>query len=221
MIKTFALLASIVVAATAPAQDTQGNATKPTLVSVSSKGQDVRVVLHDMFKQAGKSFVLEPNVRFYLYLSLEGVEFEEALTLVCKTASLKSEIQNGIYFINKIPAPTATKPTVVKAAFETKPTPKGKLSESVLNKKITTRFDKIDIRLLLANITQQTGVQFEIAPEVPTFKLDAYLIGTSMKFALETICRATKLEYSFTDNLTIAITKPEPKNRVSIVGGGS
>lgn len=220
MIKTFVLLASIVVAATAPAQETQGNATKPTLVTISSKGQDVRVVLHDMFKQAGKSFVLEPNVRFYLYLSLEGVEFEEALSLVCKTASLKTEIQNGIYFINKTPAPTPTKP-VVKAAFETKPATKGRLSETVLNKKITTRFDKIDIRLLLANITQQTGVQFEIAPEVPTFKLDAYLIGTSLKFALETICRATKLEYSFTDNLTIAITKPEPKNRVSIVGGGS
>ena len=217
MIKTFALIASIVIAASAPAQ---GTSVKPTLVSVSSKGLDVRPVLHDMFKQAGKSFVLEPNVRFYLYLSLENIEFEEALTLVCKMASLKVEVQNGIYFINKI-APTTppVKPTVVKAAFETKPAPKGELPRSVLNKKITTRVDKIDFRLLLSNLTQQTGVQFEIAPEVPAFKLDAYLIGTSLKFALDTICRAAKLEYAFTDNLTIAITKPEPKNRVAVVGG--
>ena len=217
MIKTFALIVSIVIAASAPAQ---GTSVKPTLVSISSKGQDVRPVLHDMFKQAGKSFVLEPNVRFYLYLSLENIEFEEALSLVCKMASLKVEVQNGIYFINKIaPLAPPVKPTIVKAAFETKPQPKGELPRSVLNKKITTRVDKIDFRLLLANITQQTGVQFEIAPEVPNFKLDAYLIGTSLKFGLDTICRAAKLEYSFTDNLTIAITKPEPKNRVAVVGG--
>ena len=217
MIKTFALLVSIVIAASAPAQNTT---VKPILVSISSKGQDVRPALHDMFKQAGKSFVLEPNVRFYLYLSLENIEFEEALSLVCKMASLKVEVQNGIYFINKIAPPTPpVKPTVVKAAFETKPVPKGQLPKSVLNKKITTRVDKIDFRILLANITQQTGVQFEIAPEVPNFKLDAYLIGTSLKFGLDTICRAAKLEYAFTENLTIAITKPEPKNRVAVVGG--
>lgn len=216
MIRTFALIVSIVIAASAPAQDTQ-TGSKPKLVTVSSRGTDVRAVLHDMFKQSGKSFVLEPNIRFFLYLSLENVEFEEALSLVCKMASLKVEVQNGIYFINKPAAPV--KPSVVKAAFETKPAPIGRLPESVLNKKITTRFDKIDFRLLLSNLTQQTGVQFEIAPTVPNFKLDAYLIGTSLKFGLDRICKAAKLKYDFTEDLTIAITRAEPANRVAIVGG--
>ena len=220
MLRTFALIVSIVIAATAPAQETQTGSIKPALVTVSARGTDVRAVLHDMFKQAGKSFVLEPNIRFYLYIALANVEFEEALRLICKQASLQIEVQNGIYFINKPSAPAAAvKPSVVKAAFETKPAPKGRLPESVLNKKITTRFDKIDFRLFLSNLTQQTGVQFEIAPNVPNFKLDAYLIGTSLKFGLDRICKAAKLKYDFTEDLTIAITRAEPANRVAIVGG--
>lgn len=189
---------------------------EPPVVSVSAKGHDVRTVLHDMFKQVEKSFVLEPNIRFNLYLSLEKIEFEEALRLVCKMSDLGIDVQNGIYFIH---AKKSAKPaTAVKGAFEAKPTPKGKLPTSVLAKRLTTRFDKIDIRKLLANLTEQTGVAFEIADDIPAYKLDAYLIGTSLKFALDTICTATKLQYTFTDNLTIGISKKENPNRVSVVG---
>lgn len=188
----------------------------PAVVSVSSKGHDVRSVLHDMFKQAEKSFVLEPNIRFALYLSLEKIEFEEALRLVCRMSELTIDVQNGIYFIHakksSVPA------TAVKGAFEAKAAPKGKLATSVLAKKVTTRFDKVDIRKLLSNISEQTDVTFEVAEDVPGFKLDAYLIGTSLKYALDTICTATKLQYKFTDNLSIAISKAEPTNRVSISG---
>jgi hypothetical protein len=240
MIKTFALLASIVMAATAPSQGTESGAKTPDkelakpqtppVVSVSSKGSDVRVVLHDMFKQVGKSFVLGPDIRYYLYLSLEKIEFEEALALVCKMAFLKVDVQNGIYFIEKQRAPAqsekaAEKPPaqtekpVVKGSFEAKPATKGKLNETVLAKKVTTRFEKIDLRLLLSNLTQQTGVPFEVSSDVPAFKLDAYLISTSLKFALDTICSATKLQYKFTDQMSIQISKPAPANRVAIVGG--
>jgi len=189
---------------------------EPILVSVSSKGHDVRSVLHDMFKQAEKSFVLEPNIRFGLYLSLEKIEFEEALRLVCRMSDLTIDVQNGIYFIHAKKA--VGQPTVVKGAYETKPVPKGKLPTSVLAKKLTTRFDKVDIRKLLSHITEQTGVTFDVAEDVPGFKLDAYLIGTSLKYALDTICAATKLQYRFTDNLSIAISKAESTNRVSISG---
>jgi len=221
MMKTLALIVSLVLAATAPAQDKE--APKLKLVSVSSKGNDVRQVLHDMFKQAEKSFVLEPNIRFFLYLSLEKIEFDEALQLVCKTASLRVEVQNGIYFIsNSKPAPTTTPPTAVKGTFETKPAPpKGKLPETVLNKKVTTRFDKIDIRVLISNLSQQTGVPFEVDANVPAYKLDAYLINTSLKFALDTICSAAKLQIKFTENQTIAVSKIAPENRVAIVGGAN
>jgi type II secretory pathway component GspD/PulD (secretin) len=225
MIKTTTLLAALILAAGAFGQTEQKQADpetpKPTLVSVSSKGHDVRLILHDMFKQAEKSFVLEPNIRFELHLSLEKVEFEEALRLVLKLASLRADVQNGIYFIGKPKAGASTAATTeVKGAFKAKPTaPKGKLPASALDKRITTRFDKIDIRLLLANLTQQTGVPFEISPDIPAYKLDAYLIHTSLKFALDTICGAAKLEYKLTDNMTISISKKETENRVALVGG--
>lgn len=225
MIKTVALALAIACSSIGAPQDKSASKTEePVLISVSSKGSDVRNVLTDMFKQAGKSVMLEPNIRFMLYLSLEKVEFEEALRLICKTAALTIDVQNGIYFINKSKAPAAplTKEPVpaVKGSFEAKPPIKGKLPEAVLNKKLTTRFTKIDIRLLMANLTQQTGVQFEIEADVPAFKLDAFLISTSLKYALDTICGATKLKYTFTDNMTIAISKPEPENRVTVVSGG-
>lgn len=226
MIKLFALAVSIAVSAGAgaqgaptetPAQAPAKKIEAPPTVTVASKGHDVRLVLHDMFKQVGKSFVLEPNIRFGLYLAFEKVEFEEALRLVCRIASLDIDVQNGIYFITKTkPAVSAAPATAVKGSFEAKP--KGKLPESVLGKRLTTRADKADIRALVADIGKQTGVTLEVAADVPAFKLDAYLLNTSLKYALDTICSAAKLQYKFTDNLSIEISKAEPSNGVKIVG---
>lgn len=181
-------------------------------VNVKAKGEDVRSVLHDLFGQAKKNYVLEPGIRYALYLSLEGVEFEEALQLVCKNASLKYELQNGIYFVDR--ASKTSAPT--KSTQPAKP--KGKLPESVLNKLVTTRFDKIDIRALFENLSKQTGVPIEIDKAVPAYKLDAYLLKTSLKFALTTICDAARLKYTFTDNQTILLTskKDGEDSRVSL-----
>jgi type II secretory pathway component GspD/PulD (secretin) len=192
----------------------------PQTVSVSSKGEDVRSVLHDLFSQSKKSFVLQPNIRFVLYLSLKEIEFEEALQLICTTAGLKYEVQNGIYFVSNAPKP---KPEPEKQDKQEKPEeaapalPKGKLPESVLQKRLTTKFQKTDIRLLFADIAKQTGVALEVATSVPAYKLDAFLNDTSLKFALDTVCKAAGLEYKFTDNQSILIAKPEKEaNRVAI-----
>ncbi len=223
MTKLIALVVSIAISAGAGAQGPGTPGTEPkkpdpvTTVSVSSKGHDVRAVLHDMFKQAGKSFVLEPNIRFGLFLSLEKVEFEEALRLVCRVATLEIDVQNGIYFINK-PKPIAPPAnTAVKGAFETKP--KGRLPESVLTKRITARAEKMDIRALAIDLGKQAGITLEVDAETPALKLDAYLLNTSLKFALDTICAAAKLQYRFTENLSIVISKPVAGNRVAVVGG--
>src|SRR4051812_35562885 len=81
--------------------DGAGQATTPTSqISVKAKGDDVRSVLSDMFNQTKKNFVLAPGVRFVLYLSLDKVEFDEALEIICQQANLRVEIQNGIYYIS-------------------------------------------------------------------------------------------------------------------------
>lgn len=183
-------------------------------VNVSAKGTDVRSVLHDLFGQAKKNYVLEPGIRYVLYLSLTDVEFEEALQLVCKNASLKYELQNGIYFVS-------TKLATSKSKTDTKAAPakpKGKLPESVLSRTVDTKFDKVEIRKLFAEISKQSGVTIEIDKSVPNYKLDAYLIKTSLKFALTSICDAARLKFTFTDNLSILLTpkKDGEDSRVAI-----
>ena len=217
MKKTLMMLALSAVVAMAAAQ---GTATPAETVSINAKGDDVRSVIHDMFGQAHKNFVLSPGVRFVLYLSLDKVDFSQALTIVCKNANLKFEIQNGIYYIsNNPPKPVEPKPFEPKPADEksepskavTPPTPakveKKTLPTTVLAKRVTTRFHKVDLREVMESFADQTGVTIEVADDVPAYKLDAFLINTSLKYALDRITEATKLEYRFTDHATIQLSK--------------
>lgn len=182
-------------------------------VSVDAKGEDVRSVLHSLFGQVKKSYVLDPGVRYVLYLSLKDIEFEEALNVICKNATLTYELQNGIYFVRKAPAPQS------KPAPKPEPAPpKGKLPETVLNRTLTTRLEKADIRALFNEIGKSTDVKIEVDASVPAYKLDAFLIKTSLKFALTQICTAAKLEFVFTNNLTILIRKKADENRVALSG---
>ncbi|MBC8065146.1 MAG: hypothetical protein H7Y17_09975 [Chlorobia bacterium] len=192
-----------------------GQEVKPT-ISINAKGDDVRSVIHDLFKQANKNFVLNPGVRFVLYLSLDKVPFDDALSIVCKNANLKFEVQKDIYYISVSPPKPVIepKPIIEEKKVEVKPIakiepskPKGTLPTTVLAKKVTTRLQKREIKDVIALLAQQTGITIQLADDVPAFKLDAFLINTSLKFALDEITRATKLRYRFTDQLSIAIEK--------------
>jgi len=215
------LLALLMLTATAFAQEAPPKVqqTADGTVSISASGADVRAVLHDLFTQAKKNYVCDPFSSFSLHLSLTGVEFEEALQIVCKIASLDYEVQNGIYFVNR------KSPAVQKAVSQIKATqpvakPKGKLPESVLQKRVNTRLDKTDLKAVFAEFGKQAGITIEVAASVPTYKIDAYLVNTGLGYALEMVTNATALKYRFTDNLTIEIYKPEPESRVRVVGGG-
>ncbi len=188
-------------------------------VSVNSKGEDVRSILHSLFSQAKKNYVLEPSIRFALYLSLQDVEFEEALQLICKTANLRYEQQNGIIFVSRAPAPKAAPANTSTPATTAPAQPKGKLPETVLNRPVTTHFDKIDIRLLFQDLSKQTGVTIELDKGVPAYRLDAYLVKTSLKFALTTICQAAHLDYSLTNNQTILLKQKSEESRVALASG--
>lgn len=207
--KIATLISLVIVAAYSFAQE-------PTSVTVSAKGDDVRSVLHDVFTSSKKNYVLEPGVRFVLYLSLKDVELEEALTLICKQAGLTYEIQNGIYFVNRAKV-ASTKPMTTPPKVEVKP--KGTLPQTVLTKKVTTKLNKVELRALFGELSKQAGVTIEVSTDVPSYKLDAYLLGTSLKYALDSITKATGLTYTFTDNLSIAIKKPEDPNRVVVLKG--
>lgn len=183
---------------------------QPTIVSISAKATDVRSVISDLFTQAKKNFVLQPGVQFALYLSLNNVEFEEALNIICKQANLQFDIQNGIYYVSK------AKPPVV--APVTPPQPKGTLDKAVLDKTLTTKMYKTDIRIVFAAFAKQTDVTLDVDKSVPNFKLDAILLKTSLKYALDKVTEATGLKYKFTDKLSILIYKPD-ENKVAVSSG--
>jgi type II secretory pathway component HofQ len=177
------------------------------IVTISSKGADVRSVLFDLFTQAKRSFVLEPEVRHVLYLALTGVEFEEALNIVCRTASLKFEVENGIYFVTKLkPGDKPAAEPLAKPAASTKPL--GKLTEQDLQKRVTTRLSMADIRTVFAEFAKQTGIVIEVSDKVPNYKVDAYLIDTSLKYALDVVTRAAGLSYERTENRSLRINAP-------------
>lgn len=212
-------------------QSTEAPATPATpqrredgLVSVSSNGQDVRQVIHSLFAQAGKNYVLEPNVRFALFLSLNDVEFDEALQIVCHLAQLDFEIQNGIYFISKARQPGSGIAPVrfASQAPPQPPRPVGKLDESVLRRLVTTRFDRTPLRQVLGEIGRQAQVTIEFDPAVPvdSLSLDAYLIRTSLKYALDVITNAARLRWELTDHKTILIRPLDP-TRVTVRDRGS
>jgi type II secretory pathway component GspD/PulD (secretin) len=195
---TLALLTAFAVSADTPADPPPS---APQLISISSKGTDVRAVMHDLFTQSNKNYVLEPNVRFVLYLSVKDVEFEEALQIVCKMAALDYELQNGIYYVGPKKLQT---PPIKKA-------PTGTLPASVLQKRVTTRLAKTEFSAVVAEMSKQTGVTIELDPTIAKWKLDAYFNGSSLKYVLDSLSEAGGLEYKFTDHLTIAIAKPVAK----------
>lgn len=221
MKRTLFALILLLLTAGAFAQDVPKVEQDPNgVVTISASGDDVRKVLHELFTQAKKNYVCDPYSTFILHLSLTGVEFEEALQIVCKVASLEYEVQNGIYFVSRKKTSTQQKAAEEIKATQAVQKPKGKLPESVLEGKVNTRLDKVDLRVLFATLGKQAGVTIEVEGSVPAYKIDAYLINTSLRYALDRVTEATALKYRFTDNKTLEIYKPEPESRVKLVAGG-
>ena len=246
-------VATSIVCAAATAQTPE-----PT-VSISARATDLRTALANIFDQAKKSYIFQPNLHGIVYTSLENIEFSKALKIICTNQGLAVDIKDGIYYVHTAgtPAPTTPtfvqptviKPTVVKPTIEkpavkvdaptkiVKRTPTQKLDDiansghqtlsvagptriiavdapkphvlpiSVLDTKVTAKVRGGNIRKLLADFGKQANVKIEIGDEVPSYKIDAFLMKTSLKYALDKITDAAGLEYRFTENNSIAITK--------------
>ena len=191
-------------------------------VTISAKGIDIRSVLYDLFAQTGNNFIIDDGVRHVLYLNLAKVEFNEALYVVLKHGDLGFEVDGNIYYIGKNRAKNyaSLKPpkTVVtppklpepkeepEARVEIKKT--GKLTDVDLQKaRLTTRLTMVPIRDVFKEFEKQTQITIEVDESVPRYKIDAFLLDTSLKYALDVVVEATGLEYVKTDFQTILIRK--------------
>lgn len=188
-------------------------------VTLASKGADVRNVLHDLFTQVEKDYVIENVGRTELYLSLKDTDFDETLEVLCRLAKLDYEIQNGIYYFRHAKAagrnatPPAQRPTEspakqpsgTPAPLNVPPTPTGVLAKSVLTKPVTGSWNKANFRSLIADLGKQSGVTLEVSDKIPTLYLDLTLGKTSLGWTLNTLASRLKLKLVFTDRKSIRL----------------
>ena len=165
---------------------------------------------------------MNTSSRSELFLSLNTMDFDETLEIVCRLANLQYEIQNGIYYFTKVRPATST-PNKPNTAGNTGPTANpssiaaraiGKLSETVLKRAVSGTFTKVDLRAVVKQLGDQAKVTVEIDERVPKYKLDFKLNPTSLGFALKTMAERLDLELVFTDHQTLVL---QPKGAKPVV----
>ncbi len=197
-------------------------------VSINAKGDDVRSVIHDLFTQAKQNYVLAPGTRFVLYLSLNEKPFVEALRLVCEGANLGFEERGGVYFIDKAkptkivliaPATAERAPILETQASQairiSDPTANLKYEDKVKATKLKTNLKRIELKALCEALGKQAGVQIILDSAIPAYKMDAVLNNVTLKFALDELCKAARLNWSFTSSGQILITKTGSAGKAS------
>jgi hypothetical protein len=175
-------------------------------VRVKAKGDDLRVVLASIFEQTGQQYVVQTSARQGLYLSLDGVTLEYAMEAIAEVADLEFEKKAGVWYVR-------TKNPVVHTqaqGFATTPVTtiaKPKIDPLILEKKVSTKLTKTSIKDVFAAFAKQTGTTITLDKNVPLYKIDAFMYNTSLKFALERICKAAGLKYELLPGKTVRISK--------------
>ena len=59
---------------------------------------------------------------------------------------------------------------------------------------------------LVVKLSKQSGVKIVVDDKVPAYKLDAFLINTSLRYALGKVTKAAGLEWKLPPNHTVLIT---------------
>jgi hypothetical protein len=97
---------------------------------------------------------------------------------------------------------TAPQPFVI----EKKPVEKGAPKVN-LTGRLTVQLRKMDIREVFSEFGRQTKIDIQIDETVPSYKLDAFFYNTTLKFALDKVCKVAGLKYVFTPTNTVLISK--------------
>lgn len=220
--KTLTLALAICALPLSAAAGQASNTAKPAVaqkesipVTISAKGEEIRKVLMSLFDQEKKQYVIDTDTHYRVFLSLENADFHRTLDILCKLAGLEAELRDGIYWVHtarKIdtkPQPTAAPAPVVHRSAPpapAKPAALGPVPASALQKHVTTRFTKASIRSLFDELSKQTGVKIVVDDKVPAYKLDAYLINTSLRYALNRVTKAAGLQWKLPPDRTVLIT---------------
>ncbi len=172
-------------------------------VRVKAKGDDLRVVLASIFEQTGQQYVVQTSARQSLYLSLDGVTLDYAIEVLTEIADVEFEKKSGIWYVR------SKKPVVKTQAqgFAPVAMAAAKIDPLILDKKVSTKLTKTSLKDVFAAFAKQTGTTIVIDKNVPLYKIDAFMYNTSLKFALERICKAAGLKYELAPGKTVRIRK--------------
>ena len=76
-----------------------------------------------------------------------------------------------------------------------------------LNGRLTVQLKKMDIREVFAEFGRQAKVDIELDDSVPNYKLDASFYNTTLKFALDKVCKVAGLKFTITSSKAVRISK--------------
>ncbi len=76
-----------------------------------------------------------------------------------------------------------------------------------LTGRLTVQLKRMDIRDVFSEFGRQAKVDIELDDSVPNYKLDAAFYNTTLKFAIDKVCKVAGLKYSITPSNTIRISK--------------
>lgn len=108
----------------------------------------------------------------------------------------------------EVTKPAPVKSTTSGQTFAGKTTPIELDAPKVsLTGRLTVQLKKMAIQDVFAEFGRQANVEIELDESVPKYKLDASFYNTTLKFALDKICKVAGLKYSFTPSKTIRISK--------------
>ncbi len=139
----------------------------------------------------------------------------KSVTPTVKTAPVKTPVKTAAKTTKPAekmkPLPIAKSTTSTQKFAEdedeTMGSPAPKPIKVDLTGRLTVQMKKMDIREVFGEFGRQTKIDIEIDENVPNYKLDAYFYNTSLKFALDKICKIANLKYTFTPSKTVRISK--------------
>ena len=146
-----------------------------------------------------KSTVTKSGVTKTATAKTSTTKSASAKTPATKTATAKG---NPVPVKSNRPVPPGAKPQMTKPIIEVETTAK-----PALNRRVNTKLPKTDLREVFETFSQQTGVAIIVDESVPRYKIDSYMKGCSLKYALDRICEATGLKYE-AHGAAIRIVKP-------------
>jgi hypothetical protein len=160
-------------------------ATTQQKFTIESAGKDVRDLMHKLFTEAKRNYIMDPAIRHELYLNVANLDFDTAFRLLCEQADLTYELQNEIYYIGRAPAVVASSGRK-GSDFDW---------EAILARPVTLKKERIAIRSAFAELGKQGRIQIKVDQSVPDYLVNVSFTNVSLRYALDNLTKAAKLGY--------------------------